>query len=102
MHWFANGFDTDYYTLLDVRNEAAVAFLALGDLEGYRYNNQAYTSLYKQISVDASLEEYCIRMQLSSNNKIVVIILCVALLVVLLVGYWFGSNSNPSIKWENI
>lgn len=88
LHWFANGFDTDYYTLLDVRNEAAVAFLALGDLEGYRYNNQAYTSLYKQISVDASLEEYCIRMQLSSNNKIVVIILCVALLVVLLVGYY--------------
>lgn len=88
LDWFAEGFDTDYYTLLDVRNEAAVAFLALGDLKGYRYNNQAYTSLYKQISVDASLEQYCMKMQLSSNNKIVAIILCVMLLIVLLVGYY--------------
>ncbi len=86
--WFADRFDTDYYTLLDVRNESAVAFLALGNLEAYRYNNQAYTSLYKQISVDASLEEYCERMKLSSNNKIVAIILCIALLVALLVGYY--------------
>ena len=86
--WLAEGFDTDYYTLLDVRNEVAVAFLALGNLKGYRYNNQAYTSLYKQISVDASLEQYCMKMQLSSNNKIVAIILCVVLLVALLVGYY--------------
>ena len=88
LDWFAEGFDTDYFTLLDVRNESAVAFLALGDLEGYRYNNQAYTSLYKQISVDASLEQYCIKMQMSSNNKIVAMILCMVLLVALLVGYY--------------
>ncbi len=86
--WFEEHFDTDYYALLDVRNEAAVAFLALGNLKAYRYNNQAYTSLYKQISVDASLEEYCERMKLSSNNKVVAIILCIALLVALLVGYY--------------
>lgn len=88
LEWFADRFDTDYYTLLDVRNEAAVAFLALGDLNAYRYNNQAYTALYKQISVDASLERYCERMKLSSNNKIVAIILCIALLVALVVGYY--------------
>lgn len=88
LEWFADGFDTDYYTLLDVRNEAAVAFLALGNLEAYRYNNQAYTSLYKQISVDESLEQYCERMKLSSNNKIVAIILCFVLLLALLVGYY--------------
>ena len=86
--WFAEGFDTDYYILMDVRNEAAVAFLALGELDAYRYNNQAYTSLYKQISEDASLEEYCTRMQLSANSKMIALILCVALLVALLVGYY--------------
>ena len=58
------------------------------DLDAYRYNNQAYTSLYKQISVDVSLEDYCARMQLSANNKIVAIMLCVALVVLLLVGYY--------------
>ena len=88
LEWFAGGFDTDYYTLLDVRNEAAVAFLALGELDAYHYNNQAYTSLYKQISVDASLEEYCVRMQSSANNKVIAIILCVILLVALPVSYY--------------
>lgn len=88
LEWFASRFETDYYTLLDVRNEAAVAYLALGELEAYRYNNQAYTSLYKQISVDDSLEEYCERMKLSSINKTIAIMLCVALLLALLVGYY--------------
>ena len=66
----------------------AVACLALGELDAYKYNNQAYTSLYKQISVDASLEEYCERMQLSANGKMVAILLCLALLLALLVGYY--------------
>ena len=65
LDWFNRHFDTDYYALLDVRNEAAVAFLALGNLEAYRYNNNAYTALYKQISEDTSLEQYCRQMQLS-------------------------------------
>ncbi len=86
--WFSEGFDTDYYILLDVRNEAAVAHLALGDLEGYRYNNNAYTALYKQISVDASLEDYCMQMEKSANGKMVAIILCVVVLIVLLLGYY--------------
>ena len=87
--WFGEHFDTDYYALLDIRNEAAVAYLAMGELDAYRYNNRAYVSLYKQISVDASLEEYCKRMRLSANNKMVAIMLCVALLVALLAGYYF-------------
>ena len=88
LEWFASGFETDYYVLLDLRNEVAVACLALGELDAYKYNNQAYTSLYKQISVDASLEEYCERMQLSANGKMVAILLCLALLLALLVGYY--------------
>ena len=88
LDWFNRHFDTDYYALLDVRNEAAVAFLALGNLEAYRYNNNAYTALYKQISEDTSLEQYCRQMQLSANNKTVAIILCVVILLVLLVGYY--------------
>ena len=88
VEWFGANYDTDYYALLDVRNEAAVAYLALGELEAYRYNNRAYTSLYKQISLDDSLEEYCQRMRMSANNKIVAIVLCVGLLLVLWAGYY--------------
>lgn len=88
LDWFNRHFDTDYYALLDVRNEAAVAFLALGNLDAYRYNNNAYTALYKQISEDTSLEQYCRQMQLSANNKTIAIILCIVLLMVLLGGYY--------------
>lgn len=88
LEWFNQRFDTDYYALLDVRNEAAVAFLALGNLDAYRYNNNAYTALYKQISEDTSLEQYCRQMQLSAKNKTVAIILCVVLVLALLVGYY--------------
>lgn len=86
--WFSSNYYTDYYALLDVRNEAAVAFLALGNLEAYRYNNVAYAALYKQISEDTSLEQYCEQMQLSANNKMVAIILFIVLVVALLIGYY--------------
>lgn len=62
--------------------------MALGHLDAYRYNNNAYTALYKQISEDTSLEEYCRQMQLSANNKIVAIILCIIILLLLLTGYY--------------
>jgi signal transduction histidine kinase len=81
LQWLAAGVDTDYFILLDVRNEAAVAYLALGEMEKYRYNNDAYTSLYKQLTTDRSLEDYCRRMQRSSGAKTV--LLMVALLLVL-------------------
>lgn len=88
LQWFDNHFYTDYHTLLDIRNEVAVACLALGLFDVYQYNNQAYTSLYKQISVDVSLEKYCEQMQQSANHKVVSIALCVVLLLVLLLGYY--------------
>jgi signal transduction histidine kinase len=74
LQWLSAGYDTDYFILLDVRNEAAVAYLALGDLDSYRYNNEAYTALYKQLSIDTSLEDYCRRMQRSSSAKTVLLV----------------------------
>jgi signal transduction histidine kinase len=92
LQWLAAGFDTDYFILLDVRNEAAVAYLALGEMENYRYNNAAYAALYKQLSVDTSLEDYCRQMQRSAGAKtvllIVVLLLVVALSVVSYLHYF--------------
>lgn len=86
--WFDDKFDTDYYTILDLRNEAAVAFLAIGDINNYKYNNNIYTSLYKKISRDISLEQYCKKMERSANNMTIAIILCIALLISLAIGYY--------------
>lgn len=45
--WWNEYFDSDYHVILDIRNEAVVAFLALKELDAYSYNNAAYTDLYK-------------------------------------------------------
>ena len=86
--WLSMNFDTDYFILLDVRNEIAVACLAVKDFERYYYNNLAYTTLYKQLSEDNSLEAYCIQMQRSSNNKSVALTLFVVMTIGSLVAYY--------------
>ncbi len=86
--WWNEMFDTDYFIILDIRNEAAVAFLALKQINGYTYNNAAYTALYKLQSKDQSLEGYCRQLERSTTNKIVGVILCILLLVVALLGYY--------------
>ena len=87
--WWNELFDTDYHVILDIRNEAAVAFLALKQLEGYDYNNAAFTDLYKLQGEDKTLETYCRQLERSNINKTIGIILCFVLLFVLLVGYYF-------------
>ena len=86
--WLEGEFDTDYYILLDVRNEAAVAALVLGDFEAYEYNNAAYSALYRLISRDRSLETYCEQMQRAATGKMVGVgIFCLLLAVSLLLWY---------------
>ena len=87
--WWNDFFDTDYHIILDIRNEAAVAFLALKQLDAYSYNNAAYTDLYKLQGEDRTLEAYCRQLERSNTNKTVGIILCFVLLFVSLIGYYF-------------
>ena len=85
--WWNELFDSDYHVILDIRNEAAVAFLALKQLDAYSYS--AFTDLYKLQGEDQTLEAYCRQLERSNTNKTVGIILCFVLLIVSLVGYYF-------------
>ena len=87
--WWNELFDSEYHVILDIRNEAAVAFLALKQLDAYSYNNSAFTDLYKLQGEDQTLEAYCRQLERSNTNKTVGIILCFVLLIVSLVGYYF-------------
>ena len=87
--WWNELFDSDYHVILDIRNEASVAFLALKQLDAYSYNNSAFTDLYKLQGEDQTLEAYCRQLERSNTNKTVGIILCSVLLIVSLVGYYF-------------
>lgn len=79
--WWLSDFSTDYHTILDVRNELAVANLALRRWHEYRYNNRIYNDLYKLVSEDRSLIEYCNRMQRYNSNILVAILICVLLVL---------------------
>lgn len=87
--WWNELFDSDYHVILDIRNEASVAFLALKQLDAYSYNNSAFTDLYKLQGEVQTLEAYCRQLERSNTNKTVGIILCFVLLIVSLVGYYF-------------
>ena len=78
--WFHADVPIDYRVILDIRNESAVAALALHEWDLYKYNNNVYTHLFKERSADSSLGEYCRMMMKSETNKNVAMALVVRLL----------------------
>lgn len=88
LKWFQDSLVIDYTALLNLRNEVAVAALALHDWELYHYNNRLYTQLFRAYSADATLPDYVRDMQRSEMNKRVAIILLVLLLCFLFPAYY--------------
>lgn len=88
LSWWNDYFNSDFHVILDIRNEASVALLALKQWDAYAYNNAAYTTLYKLLGEDQSLEEFCRQLERSTNNKMVGVILFVGLIGMLLLGYY--------------
>lgn len=84
IQWFRSGFPADYSVILSIRNESAVAALALHRWDIYNYNNSIYTKLFKTVSADNTLGEYCQIMQKSETNKNIAITILIVLLFVLL------------------
>ena len=87
--WYHKHLHFDYNVILDIRNETAVANLALHEWDAYHYNNRVYTLLFRETSADNSLGEYVRVMQRSENNKNVAIILLVLLLISIFPAYYF-------------
>lgn len=87
--WFHDKLKTDYDIILDVRNESAVAALALHEWSLYNYNNKVYTLLFKEKSADNGLAEYCLTMQRSSEDKTIAVVVLVLLLATIVCAYYF-------------
>lgn len=88
LKWFANSLKTDYSIILDIRNESAVAALALHQWTLYDRNNKVYTKLFRERSTDNTLPEYVRTMQSSENSKTVAVILLFLLLLQLPIAYY--------------
>lgn len=89
IRWYHDKVSTNYNIVLDMRNEVAVAALALHRWTLYDYNNKVYTQLFKEVSADNTLADYCRMMQSSQTNKNIAIILLVLVLISILPAYYF-------------
>lgn len=99
--WWNEMFNSDFHVILDIRNEASVAFLALKQWDDYSYNNTAYTTLYKLLGEDQSLEDYCRQLERSTTNKMVGVLLSAILLFALLLGYYIlYFRKRMIIRWN--
>ena len=88
IHWLHRRFRLNYQVVLRMRNESAVAALALHRWDLYRYNNKVYTQLFKEHSADTNLATYCSVMQKSGNNKTIAIVILVILFVLIFPAYY--------------
>ena len=88
IQWLHDSLPTNYEIILDIRNESAVAALALHKWELYDSNNKVYTQLFRERSADNSLDNYVRTMQTSENSKAVAIVLLIILLLQLPLAYY--------------
>ncbi len=86
--WYHDSLPTNYNVILDLRNESAVAALALHRWSLYQSNNKVYTQLYREMGTDSTLPSYVRTMQVSENSKTVAVVLLVLLLLLLPVAYY--------------
>ncbi len=88
VNWYHERLAMDYQVILNMRNSLAVAALALHQWPTYRYNNKVYTQLFKEMSADNTLEDYCRVMQKSQGNKMVAVIILIILSLLILLAYF--------------
>ena len=81
IEWLHDSLRVNYDIILNIRNESAIAALALHEWQLYAYNNKIYTQLYKELSADNTLADYCRTMQQSQTNKRIAVILLLLMLV---------------------
>ena len=89
IQWLHDSLKTNYNVILDIRNESAVAALALHEWQLYSYNNRIYTSLFKELSADNTLADYCRTMQQTRTNRMIAVVLLVLALLAILPVYYF-------------
>ncbi len=90
VRWLHNGVAAPYPIILSLRNEVAVAALALHDWTLYHYNNNAYSQLFKDYSSDKNLAEYCRKMERTETDSSVAICLLVFLILLFIPIYYFA------------
>ncbi len=93
-----DGFDTDYDVIISVRNEIAIAALAMNRKHLYRYNGDVFTRLYQYISQDKEMVDDVARLERMNNNKVLILnlsILLIFLIIIITVLYYYHQYILP-------
>jgi len=88
LQWFRDSVKADYGTILDVRNETAVAALALRNWSLYSYNNAVYIQLFRDCSADNTIATYVRTMQQAESNRSVAMIMLIVMFVSIFPAYY--------------
>ena len=88
LQWFRDSVKADYGTILDVRNETAVAALALRNWSLYSYNNAVYIQLFRDCSADNTIATYVRTMQQAESNPSVAMIMLIVMFVSIFPAYY--------------
>ena len=103
--WWNEGFYTDYQTIMQMRNEVAIAALALNQWDLYYYNNEIFNRLHKNSSQDESIEARCNEIkQTNSDRKTLLFLVITALVTGALIYYfiYYKNNILPTFTLRQI
>lgn len=90
-----------YYNILDIRNEVAVASLALKKWDSYNYNNNIYSTLYRLVHEDKDVAEYYAKIEQVANNYEVAIAFSCFLILLLFIYYTITFLRHNIIEKTN-
>lgn len=88
LKWFQDSLPMPYNVILDMRNEVAVAALALHEWDIYNYNNNLFVKLFRECSADYTLAKYVRQTQAARDGKNVAVILLTLILVCIIPAYY--------------
>ncbi|MBP1530623.1 MAG: DUF5113 domain-containing protein [Bacteroidaceae bacterium] len=101
MLWAKDGVKADYDLIVGLRNEVALAALALGDWDLYRYNNRACIRLHRFTHQDKELPNYFHRIeQAHRSSNILLAVIVLASLFILYFAYRLLVVSQMAKKRE--
>ena len=105
VEWWNDGFITDYQTIMQMRNEVAIAALALKQWNLYFYNNEIFNRLHKNSSQDKELDARCNEIkQANGNGKTLLFLVITAILTGAVIYYfiYYKNNILPTFAMRQI
>ncbi len=96
-----HGEDWDFLLLMEIRNQAAIASLALHEMEMYTYNNRICINLHKIHNQDATLPYYCDQLAKteSASRQLTAVLFILSVITIFLVYMFFRGKKRIA---ENI